>query len=217
MEALPATRRSNTGKPRCFSPTSSRSFPALATKACASIEDRRVTIAHAKGFSNLPTDFLCIAAMNPCPCGMLGHLKNRCRDTFLPQIHRYKQNFLAPCSIVSTCTSGKYLSYLTKSCVKSLHLETSSIVRAKVEEARSRRRKRNMQGKSNSHLTSNEVTKFCALNDASNALLKQAVETFGLSPRGYHRLLKCARTIADLAGSENVVEEHLLEAIAFRN
>lgn len=179
------------------------------------LEDRRVTIARAKGFSTFPTDFLCIAAMNPCPCGMLGHPQKPCRDT-PQQIHRYKSKISGPLlDRIDMHIEVSVLSY--EKLREEPAPETSSIVRAKVEEARSRQRRRNMQGKSNSHLTSNEVTKFCALNDASNALLKQAVETFGLSPRGYHRLLKCARTIADLADSENVVEEHLLEAIAFRN
>jgi len=90
----------------------------------------------------------------------------------------------------------------------------SSAVRARVEEARRRMRER--QGKENARLTVREMDEYCVPDEAGSALLKQAIAKLGLSARGYHRVLKVARTIADAAGSAGILSSHIAEAIQYR-
>jgi len=151
-------------------------------------------------------------ATRPCPCGYLGHYTGRCRCT-PDQVLRYRRKI-----------SGPLLDRID------IHIEvpavgpedlnhgpdgpSSSVVRARVEAARSRMRGR--QGKENARLTAREMDEYCVPDDAGSALLKQAIAKLGLSARGYHRVLKVARTIADVAGSESIATAHIAEAIQYR-
>lgn len=179
------------------------------------LEDRRITIARAKGYCTFPTDFICIAAMNPCPCGMLGHPQKPCRDT-PQQIHRYRSKISGPLlDRIDMHIEVPLIPFEKLS--ESSPSESSAAVRLHVEAARQLQKKRNPEGKLNSQLSGAEMMALCPLDSKSTALVKQAMEVLGLSARGFHRLLKCARTIADASEQEHVGEEHILEALAFRN
>jgi magnesium chelatase family protein len=150
--------------------------------------------------------------MNPCACGFLGHYSGRCRCT-PDQVLRYRGKISGPLldridlQIEVPAVPPEDLSRVASG-------DTSDTVRARVEQARGRMMAR--QDKENARLTTREIDKVCALSDKGATLLKQAISRLGLSARGYHRILKVARTIADLAGVEQISDSHVAEAIQYR-
>lgn len=179
------------------------------------LEDRKVTVSRANGNFTFPTNFICIAAMNPCPCGNLGHPDKPCRDTQM-QIDRYLSKISGPLwDRIDMHIAVPPLRY--HDIIAAKEGESSAVVRARVNRARKRQHRRFGKAKSNAEMSSREVKKYCPLDSACHDLLRQVIDTMGASARACDRLLRVALTIADLAEAPHVTRHHLLEAINFRN
>lgn len=179
------------------------------------LESRTATIVRAQASLTFPTQCLCIAAMNPCPCGLLGHPKKPCRDTPL-QIQRYRGKISAPLLdrfdmyIEVPILPFHDLNHTAKT-------ETSEAVRTRVTTARTTAANRLGPKRHNALMTPKELQRDCLLSLEGQALMAQAMERLSLSARGLHRIYKVARTIADLALAPHITEDHLMEAISFRS
>ncbi|WP_114781927.1 YifB family Mg chelatase-like AAA ATPase [Botryobacter ruber] len=182
------------------------------------LEERRVTISRAKSSIDFPANFMLIASMNPCPCGYYNHPDKEC--VCGPGIvQRYLNKVSGPLldridlHVEVTPVSFDEMISTRKS-------EDSITIRERVVAARQVQRERfkNFQEiHSNAMMPSQMVKEICRINDAGSTLLKTAMERLGLSARAYDRILKVSRTIADLAGSEEIKIEHLAEAIQYRS
>lgn len=178
------------------------------------LETGHITISRANRQADFPARFQLIAAMNPCPCGYLGDSSGRCRCTS-EQIARYRARVSGP--LLDRIDMHLEVPRVPISVLRegaSAGEERSQIIRERVAAARNIADSR--CGKANSALSAAEVKRYCTLTDAGHRLLEQAMEKFGLSHRAYHRILKLARTIADLAGSNTIEIPHLSEAIGYR-
>ncbi len=179
------------------------------------LEDRKVTISRAYGNFTFPTNILCVAAMNPCPCGNLGHPDKACRDTTL-QVARYRSKISGPLwDRLDMHIEVPALRYRDLS--ESGQSESSILIRDRVEAAREVQRKRFGKSQSNAQMFPREVKEHCSLDVRSQELMRDAVEGMGISARAVDRILRVSRTIADLAFSPMVLREHLMEAINFRS
>lgn len=176
------------------------------------LETGSVHIARAARHAEFPAEFQLVAAMNPCPCGFHGHNNGKCRCT-PDQISRYRGRLSGPFldridllievpALPAEALTGK------------AEGESSANVRNRVETASARQRDR--QGKPNARLGGSEIDSHCSPDEAGSKLLKQAIAHLDLSARAWHRILKVARTIADLAGSEPILAPHVGEAIQYR-
>ncbi len=178
------------------------------------LETGHITISRANRQADFPAKFQLIAAMNPCPCGYLGDASGRCRCT-TDQVLRYRNKISGPLLDridMHLEVPRVSLDVLRKGSTEGE--ERSATIRDRVIAAREIAF--NRCGKTNSALTAVEVKQHCQLSDQGHQLLEQALEKFGLSHRAYHRILKLARTIADLAGSPQIEIKHLSEAISYR-
>lgn len=179
------------------------------------LEDQQVTIGRAQGSVTYPAHFICVAAMNPCPCGFLGHPHKACQDSPL-QVQRYRGKISGPLlDRIDMHLEVPALSY-EEMADSSATGENSATVRSRVEEARFCQHQRFQKVKSNSQMSAKEVQKHCALTASSQSLMGDIMNSLHLSARTYARILRVARTIADLAGSPSVEEDHLMEAINLR-
>jgi len=177
------------------------------------LEDRLVTISRAKGTVQFPADFILVAAMNPCPCGFYGSDTGHCICSAY-DIGRYQKKISGPIiDRIDIWLPVEHVDYDQLSGNKDDE-EPSEDVARRVSVARARQYARSEQ-RLNSSLTSAEVQKE-ALSPAVITLLNQSAERMKLSPRAYHRVIKLARTIADLEGSEVVESQHVLEALQYR-
>lgn len=180
------------------------------------LEDRIITINRISGSFTFPANFMFVASMNPCPCGYYGSQTHSCSCS-PKQITDYMNKISGPLldriDITLNVPTVKY-NELNNQTIS----ENSIEIRKRVNSARQIQltRFKNDGIVSNSELTSNLISKYCALDNESNAIMKNAFERLHLSARAYSRVLKVARTIADLAKSENIQKEHLLEAIQYR-
>ncbi|ADE16323.1 Mg chelatase, subunit ChlI [Nitrosococcus halophilus Nc 4] len=178
------------------------------------LESGRIVISRAAQQVEFPACVQLVAAMNPCPCGYLGDPKGRCRCT-MEQVQRYRARISGPLldridiQIEVPPVPLKQLRSEPEGT-----METSRQIQVRVEAARQRQLARS--GQPNSGLSNREVERTCRLGDKDYRLLDQALEQLGLSARAYHRILKLARTIADLEGSEAICTPHLSEAIGYR-
>lgn len=176
------------------------------------MESGRITISRAARQADFPARFQLIAAMNPCPCGYLGHYNNKCRCT-PDQVARYRAKISGP-------LLDRIDLHIEVPALKEDELttnasgEASELIRARVEKARKVQIER--QGKANDLLGSKEIDRYCAPDEAALSLLKQAISRLNLSARAYHRILKVARSIADLADEEAIKSAHIAEAIQYR-
>ena len=181
------------------------------------LEDGEVTISRSAGKVTLPCVFMLVAAMNPCPCGYLGDPKHECRCG-PAQIQRYRARISGPLldridlHVEAPALSLTELRSATPG-------EASAVLRARIETARSRQYARfaNSKVTSNARMTHHQIRKHCGLDPSLGDLLQQAMEQLHLSARAYDRILKVSRTIADLAVSEKIAANHLLEAIQYRS
>ncbi len=176
------------------------------------LESGRITISRAARQADFPAQFQLVAAMNPCPCGFLGHHNGKCRCN-PDQVARYRARISGP--LLDRIDLQIDVPALPEKDLTNAAVgETSQQVRPRVEAARQRQLAR--QGKPNFLLSTLEIDAHCAVDDAASQLLKQAITKLDLSARAYHRILKVARTIADLAGVVNITTPHIAEAIQYR-
>ena len=181
------------------------------------LEDGHVTISRSAGKITLPCHFMLVAAMNPCPCGYLGDPKHECRCA-PAQIQRYRARISGP--LLDRIDLHIEAPALSITELRSDRAgESSAAIRERVEQARQTQliRFRGTKLTANSRMPPSQLKIFCALDSALGDLLQQAMEQLSLSARAYDRILKVARTIADLAGSERIASPHLLEAIQYRS
>lgn len=181
------------------------------------MEDKQVTISRAQGSLTFPANFMLVGAMNPCPCGHYGNPREECTCS-RGAIDRYQKRISGP-------LLDRFDIHVDVPAVEPDKLtddrrgEPSSALQARVEESRQRQRQRfadyeHLQ--SNADMGPGEIKMFCTPDAAGQKLLKAALQQMKLSARGYHRTLKLARTIADLAGSDQIEVPHLAEAIQYR-
>lgn len=180
------------------------------------LEDHKITISRSSGSLSFPAQFILLAAQNPCPCGFLGDLKRNC--ICMPgQIARYKKKISGP-------LLDRIDIYLEVPAVdvdkltSTYQTEDSKIIRERVIKAREVQKLR-FKGRilTNSEMNNSDIKQFCVLTENSLDLLKKAISSLNLSARGYHRVLKLSRTIADLSLSENIQTEHIAEALQYRS
>ena len=180
------------------------------------IEDKRVTISRANGTLTFPANFMLIGAMNPCPCGYYGDSQKQC--TCSPSaITTYQKRISGP--LLDRIDMLLHVPRVEYQKLSSARLgESSADIRQRVVKARERQAKRfaGTELFSNADMTPAEVRQYCVLDAASQALMQVAMRQMQLTARGYHRVLKLARTIADLAGSEAITQVHLAEALQYR-
>jgi magnesium chelatase family protein len=182
------------------------------------MEERRVTISRAKVAVDFPASFMLVASMNPCPCGYYNHPERQC--TCAPgTVQKYLNKVSGPLldridlHVEVTPVAFSELSAMRKG-------ETSAVIRERVLKARdvqAERYKEQAGIYSNAQISSKMLREVCVINTAGHNLLKTAMERLNLSARAYDRILKVARTIADLAGSADIKVEHLAEAIQYRS
>ena len=176
------------------------------------LESGHITISRAARQADFPASFQLLVAMNPCPCGYLGHFNNKCRCT-PDQVSRYRSRISGP--LLDRIDLHIEVPALKEDELTASHSgEASAAIRKRVE--RARQIQINRQGKANFLLGSKEIDKFCAPDEAGMTLLKQAISRLDLSARAYHRILKVARSIADLAGESAIKPAHIAEAVQYR-
>ena len=181
------------------------------------LEDRRVTITRASGTVSYPCSFMLIGAMNPCPCGYFGHPRRKCTCSER-QVHQYLNRISGPLldrfdlHIEVEPVSFDDLSAKAKS-------ECSADIRKRVQTARTRQQER-FSGSSiscNAVIPAGRLQEFCPLQDNAAVLLRAVFDKLGLSARAYDRILKVARTIADLDGCDIIQKQHIAAAAQFRS
>ncbi|MBT8145963.1 MAG: ATP-binding protein, partial [Gammaproteobacteria bacterium] len=177
------------------------------------LEARHITIARAKHRIRYPASFQLVAAMNPCPCGYLGDPSGRCRCT-QPRIDTYRQKLSGPLLDrfdllveVPRLSHGELVQ-------REDAAERSATVREKVSRCRQLQLER--AGVLNSSLGTSDLDRYCKLDKTGNQLLQQAMKKLHLSARGFHRVLRLARTLADYNQRRDIEEAHLLEALTYR-
>lgn len=178
------------------------------------LESGRIIISRAARYAEFPARFQLIAAMNPCPCGYAGDASARCQCS-PEQVRRYRGRVSGP--LLDRIDIHLEVPRVPQNELRADQTElpeSSATVRARVIAARELAIAR--AGKANSQLNSAELNRHCALSQRDHALLDRLVEKCGLSARAYHRILKLARTIADLAGTHDITSAHLGEAVSLR-
>lgn len=181
------------------------------------LEDREVTISRLNGTITYPCNFMLIASMNPCPCGYYGSKEKEC-SCKPEQIKKYQSKISGPLldriDLHIEVNSVEYTKLQNNK-----KIETSENIRQRVNKARkiqiNRYKKYNIY--SNAELTPKMLEEYCTLNDECKKLLEISFEKLGLSARAYGRILKVARTIADLDESKYIEKNHLAEAIQYRS
>ncbi len=180
------------------------------------IEDGHITIARAQMSVTYPADFMLVAAMNPCPCGHYTDPRRQCRCT-PRQIQNYRRRISGPLlDRIDIHVDVPPLHY--RDLATSRSAEPSETIRQRVAAVQERQLARFADEDifSNSRMQRRHVKKYCRIDDDGHILLRQAMNVLGLSARAYDKILKVARTIADLEGSDNIVSHHLSEAINYR-
>jgi magnesium chelatase family protein len=182
------------------------------------LEERKVVISRTKQAVEFPSNFMLVASMNPCPCGYYNHPEKECSCP-PGTVGKYLNKISGPLldridlHVEVTPVSFDQIAYTRKN-------ESSAEIRERVIKAREIQTKRfenYSEIHSNAMMPPEMVKEICDIGEAGKALLKKAMERLGLSARAYDRILKVSRTIADLAGTEEIRIEHLAEAIQYRS
>ena len=177
------------------------------------LESGTIRISRAGHQAQFPARFQLIAAMNPCPCGHAGSPTGNCRCTF-DQIQRYRGRLSGPLlDRIDMHVELPAIKYKELAAAQTTAAESSQVVAARVDDAQQRQLVRCHQ--LNAHLLTTEIDRHCQPDNAGKTILAAAVDKLGLSARAYHRILKLARTIADLENSSAIASKHLAEAIGF--
>ena len=180
------------------------------------LEDHKVSIARATGTLTFPSNFMFVASMNPCPCGYHGDPVRECTCS-MSTISRYQKRISGPLlDRIDIHIEVPRVDY-DKLMADRLG-EPSEAIQTRVERAREKQRQR-FEGtslSSNADMGPGEVRKICQLDETGRGLVRAAMQQLQMSARAFHRILKLARTIADLAGSESIETAHLAEAIQYR-
>ncbi|HEX3099847.1 MAG TPA: YifB family Mg chelatase-like AAA ATPase [Patescibacteria group bacterium] len=179
------------------------------------LEDNVITITRLRNSYSFPASFILVAAKNPCPCGNYGQTNLEC--VCAPaNMQRYRKKLSGPLlDRIDLHINVPRLSYKDFTSTQTKN-ESSAVVQQRVTAARTKQTSRFNAPKTNSEMSPTELKKFCAIDSASNNLLEQAANKYLLSGRSIHRVLKVARTIADLANSENINIDHLAESLQYR-
>jgi len=184
------------------------------------LEDGQVSISRSAGKISLPCSVMLVCAMNPCPCGYTGDSSRECRCS-VPQIQRYRSKISGPLldridlHIEAPALRIEELRHSKPG-------ESSAAIRTRCESARTIQKNRFLEetdpsNRCNARMSHSHIRKYCEINQEQGDLLQQAMEQLALSARAYDRILKVARTIADLANAEKIQTPHLLEAIQYRS
>ncbi len=176
------------------------------------LESGKISVSRAARQAEFPARFQLIAAMNPCPCGFLGHYGGKCHCT-PDQVARYRNRISGPL-MDRIDLHIEVPAVPEKEIVSRQNGETSAAVQERVNDARARQLAR--QGKPNALLSVREIETYCVADAQGEQLARQAISRLGLSARAYHRILKVARSIADLAGAETISAAHVAEAVQYR-
>jgi magnesium chelatase family protein len=179
------------------------------------LEDRVVSIARAKGSALFPSDFILVAAMNPCPCGNYG-TKGKVCVCSAHEIARYQKKVSGP--ILDRIDIGLYVGPVSYETLARTDGESSHEVQQRIAGARARALKR-FDGSALTHnreMSSKDIERYAGITEEARATLTTGAEKLGLSARAFHRTIKLARTIADLADSATISSEHILEALRYR-
>jgi len=180
------------------------------------LEDGIVSISRAQGTLTFPANFILVAAMNPCPCGYLTDTQKKCICSQV-QILNYQKKISGPLlDRIDLHVDVPRVEF--EKLTGRARSEESELIRNRVQKARNLQLERFKQEKiiTNSEMSSEQVKKYCAVNELTMRILRGAMDNLHLSARSYFRILKLARTIADLSGQENVLQEHVAEALQYR-
>lgn len=180
------------------------------------LEDAVITVSRVESSVEYPANFTLIASMNPCPCGNYGSRDKECKCT-PTAIQKYLSKLSGP--LMDRIDMHIEVDSVTYDELNSEELEESSEeIKARVDVARKIQQDRYKDTAvfSNAKMTDQQLKKYCKISHESDKMLRYAFEKMNLSARGYNRILKVARTIADLEGSDNIQDEHIMEAISYR-
>ncbi len=181
------------------------------------LEDGRVTISRAAGSMTFPAEFMLVSAMNPCPCGYFGDPKRECRCSQV-QVQRYRDRISGPLldriDIHVEVPAVQYQEMASNQAA-----EASSTIRERVDAARETQRRRfagTGKTRTNARMSARQIKQFCQLATEAEGMMKMAMTELNFSARAYDRILKVARTIADLDGQADIQAQHVAEAIQYR-
>ena len=179
------------------------------------LEDGIVTVSRVAGSVSFPSRFMLVCAMNPCKCGWYGHPSGRCKCSEA-EVHRYHSRISGPLlDRIDLIVEVPALDY--EELKRRTPAETSAAIRERVNAAREKQRQRfSDRAMCNARMQGRELRTFCAPDEEGDALLRAAFDTMQLSARSYDRILRVARTIADLEGSDSIRADHIAEAIQYR-
>ena len=178
------------------------------------LEEHSILISRNNGSYVFPSDFMLVAAMNPCPCGYYPD-RNKCKCT-TSEIEKYNKKLSGPfLDRIDICIQSKKIDYkmLTGTEIE----ESSATIKKRIEASRliQKRRYKDETYCINGRIKSSAIKRYCSLGEEEESFMESVYESLGMTARSYHKVLKVARTIADLAGDENINKDHLMEAMAY--